>query len=45
MLRIYLVFGFLACMLLGYANYTGWVLVDALTSGQWSPRGQHSYHK
>lgn len=37
--KLFAVFGVSLCLLLGYGNYSGVNVVDAVTTGEWSPTG------
>ena len=47
MTRLYALFAILLLTAIGYANLTGWILVDTLRSGKWGPHGRSTrlYHK
>ena len=42
--KAYLIFGTLLCLLLAYADVTGWAVAESLSSGQWTPQGQAGPH-
>ncbi len=45
MKKAYLIYAGILGLLFVYANYTGWKLIDSLTSGSWNPNGRNYYHK
>lgn len=45
MKSLYILFGFAACLLLGFANFKGYALVDFLSTNRWGPQGAGTYHK
>jgi hypothetical protein len=45
MKTLFIIYGTVICMLLAYANYTGWEVSESLKTGKWGPQGQNAYHK
>jgi hypothetical protein len=44
----YVLFGIVICLLMGYANFVGWTIGDSTVAGVTGPRGPRTtgiYHK